>query len=136
MLARPLSATSDVSRAVPAVAASITSESAAVSTRDAQRHVQDPCSSRCRRSSGWPEPPEGPLVVWSFMTQIIVLDGAVITIQRVRQHLPVPGGPSATMHSLACKKSNCPRCSITVFFTLRWKVKSNSSSVLRAGNRA
>src|SRR5262249_14194359 len=47
---------------------------------------------------------------------------------------PVPGGPRATMHSLACRKSNCPRCSITCFFTLRWKVKSNSSSVLRAGN--
>ncbi len=36
----------------------------------------------------------------------------------------------------SCRKSSCPRCSITCFLTERWKVKSNSSSVLRAGNRA
>jgi len=29
---------------------------------------------------------------------------------------PGSGGPRATMHSLACRKSSCPRCSITVFF--------------------
>ena len=50
--------------------------------------------------------------------------------------LPVPGGPSRITFCLACRKSSCPRCSITCFFTLRWKVKSNSSSVLCAGNRA
>src|SRR6185312_4888846 len=50
--------------------------------------------------------------------------------------LPVPGGPSRITFCLACRKSSCPRCSITCFFTLRWKVKSNSSSVLVAGNRA
>jgi hypothetical protein len=38
MLARPLSAAGDVSRLVAAIAASITSKSAAVSTRDAQQH--------------------------------------------------------------------------------------------------
>jgi len=40
------------------------------------------------------------------------------------------------MHSLACRKSSCLRCSITVFFTLRWKLKSNSSRVFLAGKRA
>ena len=50
--------------------------------------------------------------------------------------LPVPGGPSRITFSRACRKSSCPRCSITVFLTERWKVKSNSSSVLRAGKRA
>src|SRR5919202_1387930 len=45
--------------------------------------------------------------------------------------LPVPGGPSRITFSRACRKSSWPRCSTTVFFTLRWKVKSNSSSVLR-----
>src|SRR5215218_2138612 len=50
--------------------------------------------------------------------------------------LPVPGGPSRTTFSRACRKSSWPRCSITCFLTERWKVKSNSSSVLRAGKRA
>jgi len=36
------------------------------------------------------------LVVWSFVTQIIVLDGAVITILRGRQH------PAATRPSARC----------------------------------
>ena len=37
---------------------------------------------------------------------------------------------------LAGRKSSWPRCWISVFLTERWKVKSNSSSVLRAGKRA
>jgi hypothetical protein len=45
-----------------------------------------------------------------------------------------PGGRSRITLSLACRKSSCPRCSITCFLTERWKVKSNSSSVLWAGN--
>ena len=36
----------------------------------------------------------------------------------------------------AGRKSSWPRCRMVVFLTERWKVKSNSSSVLRAGNRA
>ncbi len=50
--------------------------------------------------------------------------------------LPVPGGPSSTTFSFPCRKSSWPRCSTTCFFTERWKVKSNSSRVLRAGKRA
>src|SRR6202012_4737386 len=50
--------------------------------------------------------------------------------------LPVPGGPSRMTFSRAWRKSSWPRCSITVFLTERWKVKSNSLSVLRAGDRA
>jgi hypothetical protein len=50
--------------------------------------------------------------------------------------LPVPDGPRRITFSRAWRKSSWPRCSTTVFFTLRWKVKSNSSNVLRAGNRA
>ena len=48
----------------------------------------------------------------------------------------MPGGPSRTTFSLPARKSSWPRCWISVFLTERWKVKSNSSSVLRAGNRA
>jgi hypothetical protein len=47
--------------------------------------------------------------------------------------LPVPGGPKRTTFSLAWRRSSCPRCSTSVFCTERWKLKSNSSSVLRAG---
>src|SRR5919201_1475476 len=50
--------------------------------------------------------------------------------------LPVPGGPSSTTLSFACRKSSWPRCSTTWRLTERWKVKSNSSRVLRAGKRA
>ena len=44
--------------------------------------------------------------------------------------------PSRITFSRPWRKSSWPRCSITCFFTDRWKVKSNSSSVLRAGNLA
>ena len=50
--------------------------------------------------------------------------------------LPVPGGPKAKTHSVECGKSSWPRCSITVFVTERWKEKSSSSRVLRAGRHA
>jgi excisionase family DNA binding protein len=45
-------------------------------------------------------------------------------------------GPSRTTLSRAWRKSSWPRCSTTWRRTERWKVKSNSSSVLRAGKRA
>ena len=46
------------------------------------------------------------------------------------------GGPSRSTFSRPWRKSSWPRCSITVFLTERWKLKSNSSRVLRAGKRA
>jgi hypothetical protein len=52
---------------------------------------------------------------------------------------PQPGrrrGPRRITFSRAWRKSSCPGCSITCFSTERWKVKSNSSSDLWAGNRA
>jgi hypothetical protein len=61
---------------------------------------------------------------------------ARIEIAIARWVLPVPGGPSSTTFCLECRKSSWPRCSTTAFFTERWKVKSNSSSVFLAGNRA
>ncbi len=49
----------------------------------------------------------------------------------------LPVGRAEQDHVLAgVQEVELPECSITVFFTLRWKAKSNSSSVLRAGNRA
>jgi hypothetical protein len=55
---------------------------------------------------------------------------------RSRGGLPVPGGPSSTTFSRPGRKSSWPRCWISVVLTERWNVKSNSSSVLRAGKRA
>src|SRR5262249_46255463 len=49
---------------------------------------------------------------------------------------PGPGGPRRTTLSLAVRKSSWPRWRTSVFCTERWKEKSNSSSVLRAGKRA
>jgi len=95
MLARPLPATRDVSRAPAAVAASITSGSAAVSTRDTQRHAHDPARLVAVVPRGLKRARD-PLVVWSFMTQIIILDGADITIQRVRQQ---PSGLLLSYHN-------------------------------------
>ena len=60
----------------------INSESEAVSTRDAQPHAPDPAALHCK-----PFPTRRtPLVVRSFVSPITILDGVVITIQRVRQH--------------------------------------------------
>jgi hypothetical protein len=50
--------------------------------------------------------------------------------------LPVPGGPSNTMFSRPARKSSWPRCSTVSRLSEAWKAKSNSSIVLRAGNRA
>src|SRR4051794_33546549 len=47
--------------------------------------------------------------------------------------LPVPGGPSRTTFSLPARKSSWPRCKTAVRLIERWKAKSNSSSVFRAG---
>ena len=50
--------------------------------------------------------------------------------------LPVPGGPRNTTFSLAAMKSRVPRWAIGSRFRQRAWSKSNSSRLLRAGNRA
>ena len=57
--------------------------------------------------------------------------------ERDRQVRLARAGRPEQHHVLAAgRKSSWPRCSTTCFLTERWKVKSNSSSVLRAGKRA
>ena len=73
------------------------SESEAVSTRDAQPHAPDPAAfiaSRSRHAGT-------PLVVRSFASQITILDGAVITIQRVRQQ----EGGAVTEHTVTLPRT-------------------------------
>jgi hypothetical protein len=68
-------------------------ESGAVSTRDDNQHAPDLAAfiAAVSGSTGTP------LVVRSFASQITILDGAVITIQRVHQHLS-PNQLSANGH--------------------------------------
>jgi hypothetical protein len=49
--------------------------------------------------------------------------------------LPRARGSQSQDVGRSCRKSSWPRCSISVFLTERWKLKSNSSSVFRAGKR-
>ena len=87
-------------------------------------------------------PEDGKRVRDTLRKEGVVIDaqGRAIADQRFRfedsRYARVPRGPSGITFSRLWRKSSCPRCSTTVVLTERWRVKSNSSRVLRVGNRA
>ena len=96
-----------------------------------------PCCTRSNAANSAPsKSPKAAAKGSGFRYPAPALDCLTNDRRRGGQCEPGPGGPSRTTFSRACRKSSWPRCSTTWRLTERWKVKSNSSSVLRAGKRA